>query len=52
MHVKEARRREEDRLKNEFKKRLIEKFAADEKLEQYNAIRRKQKEMDYKKEVY
>jgi hypothetical protein len=51
MQVKEARRREEERLENEFKKKLIEKFAEDEKLEQYNAIRRRQKELDYKNEV-
>ena len=42
MQVKEARKREEERLENEFKKKLIE---------QYNAIRRKQKELDLKKEV-
>lgn len=51
MQVKEARKREEERLENEFKKKLIEKFAEDERLEQYNAIRRKQKELDLKKEV-
>ncbi len=51
MQVKEARRREEEKLENEFKKKLIEKFAEDERLEQYNAIKRKQKELDYKKEV-
>jgi hypothetical protein len=52
MQVKEARRKDEERLENEFKKRLIEKYAEDEKLEQYNVIRRKQKELDFKKEVY
>ena len=51
MQTKEARRKEEERLENEFKKKLIEKYAEDEKLEQYNVIRRKQKELDFKKEV-
>jgi hypothetical protein len=49
--VKEARRKEEEKLENEFKRKLIEKFAEDEKLEQYNVVRRKQKEIDFKKEV-
>jgi hypothetical protein len=51
MQAKEARKRDEERLENEFKKKLLEKFAEDEKLEQYNVIRRKQKELDFKKEV-
>jgi hypothetical protein len=51
MQAKEARRKEEDRMENEFKKKLMEKYAADEKLEQYNVIRRKQKELDFKNEV-
>ena len=49
--VKEQKKKEEDRMENDFKKRLMEKFAEDEKLEQYNAIRRKQKEIELKKEV-
>lgn len=51
IQVKEARKKEEDKLENEFKKKLMEKFAEDERLEQYNAIRRKQKEFELKKEV-
>jgi hypothetical protein len=51
MQVKEARRRDEEKLENEFKKRLLEKFAEDEKMEQYNVVRRKQKELDFKREV-
>ena len=50
--VKELRKKEEDKLEGEFKKRLMEKFAEDERLEQYNAIRRKQKELELKKEVH
>jgi hypothetical protein len=48
---KEKRRHEEESMENEFKKRLMEKFAEDERLEQYNAMRRKQKEIELKKEV-
>jgi hypothetical protein len=51
LRVKELRKKEEDKLELEFKKRLMEKFAEDERLEQYNAIRRKQKELELKKEV-
>jgi hypothetical protein len=51
IQVKEARKKEEDRMENEFKKKLMDKFAADEKLEQYNVIKRKQKELDFKKEI-
>lgn len=48
---KEKKRQEEESMENEFKKRLMEKFAEDERLEQYNAMRRKQKEIELKKEV-
>ena len=48
---KEQKRLEEERMENEFKKRLMEKFIEDERLEQYNAMRRKQKEIELKKEV-
>jgi len=48
---KEFKRLEEEKLENDFKKKLMEKFAQDERLEQYNAMRRKQKEIDLKKEV-
>jgi len=48
---KEQKRLDEERLENDFKKKLMEKFAEDERLEQYNAMRRKQKEIDLKKEV-
>ena len=51
IRVKEKRKVEEDILEAEFKKRLMEKFAEDERLEQYNAIVRKQKELALKKEV-
>lgn len=51
MQLKELRKQEEQSMEGEFKKRLLEKFAQDERLEQYNAQRRKQKELDLKKEV-
>lgn len=49
--IKERRKQEEELLEGEFKKKLMEKYAEDERLEQYNAIRRKQREIDLKKEV-
>jgi hypothetical protein len=51
MMKKEERKREEEKVEGEFKTRLLEKFVEDEKLEQYNMQRRRQKEIDYKKEV-
>lgn len=51
MKIKEERKKEEERMENEFKKKLMEKFKEDERLEQYNAIRRKQKELDLKNEI-
>ena len=44
-------KQEEQKMENEFKRKLMEKYKEDEKLEQYNAIRRKQKELDYKNEI-
>ena len=49
--MKELRKKEEQKMENEFKRKLMEKYKEDEKLEQYNAIRRKQKELDYKNEI-
>ncbi len=51
MEFKQERKREEERLEAEFKRKLMEKFAEDERLEQYNAQRRRQKEIELKKEV-
>ncbi len=51
LQIKELRKKEEERMESEFKKKLMEKFAEDERLEQYNAIKRKQKEIELKKEV-
>jgi hypothetical protein len=51
MQLKEERKREQDKMENEFKKKLMEKFAEDERLEQYNMQRRRMKEIEFKKEV-
>lgn len=51
MQLKEERKREEEKMENEFKKKLMEKFAEDERLEQYNMQKRRMKEIEYKKEV-
>ena len=51
MRVKENIKKEEDMLENEFKCRLLEKFAEDERLELLNAHRRRIKELDLKKEI-
>ena len=48
---KENKKRDEERLENDFKNQLMEKYAADAKLEQFNAMRRRQKEIDLKQEV-
>jgi len=48
---KEQKRLEEEKMENDFKKKLMEKFIEDERLEQYNAMRRKQREIELKKEV-
>ena len=51
MKEKEKRKKEEERMENEFKKKMMEQFKADERLEQYNLMRRKQKELDLKAEI-
>jgi hypothetical protein len=51
MRVKENIKREEEKLENEFKARLMDKFAEDERLEVMNAQKRRMKEIDLKKEI-
>lgn len=51
MRVKENIKREEEKLENEFKARLMEKFAEDERLEILNAQKRRMKEIELKKEI-
>lgn len=49
--LKEERKRREQEEEKEFKRKLLEKFKEDEKFEQYSIIKKKQKELDYKKEI-
>ena len=51
MQLKEQRKKEEQELENEFKRKLMEQYKEDERLEQYNVLRRKQKELDLKNEI-
>ena len=48
---KEEKKRQQLEEEKEFKRKLLEKFKEDERLEQYNIQRRKQKEFEYKKEI-
>ena len=38
-------------MEDEFKKKLMDKFAEDERLEQMNAQRRRMRELEHKREV-
>jgi len=49
--IKELRKKQEEDEEREFKKKLMEKYKEDERLEQYNIQRRKQKELEYKNEI-
>lgn len=51
MRLKAERAAEEKRMEDEFKKKLMEKFAEDERLEQMNAQRRRMREQEHKREV-
>lgn len=51
MKLKEQKKQEEEQMEAEFKKILLEKYAAEERLEQYNLIKRKQKQLDMKNEI-
>lgn len=48
---KEERKAEEQRMEQEFRKKMMEKFAVEQKLEQLTLQKRRQKELDFKKEV-
>lgn len=48
---KENKKIDEKILEENYKKSLMVKYSEDEKLEQFNAMRRRQKEIDLKKEV-
>ena len=51
MKLKAERAEEEKRMEDEFKRKLMEKFAEDERLEQMNAQRRRMREQEHKREV-
>lgn len=48
---KEQQRQEEDRMEKEFRKRMLDKFAEDDKIEQMNAQKKRMKELEHKREV-
>jgi hypothetical protein len=50
-NLKETIKEEESKAENEFKRKLIEKFKEDERLEQLNSQKRRLKELEYKKEI-
>lgn len=49
--LKAERASEEKRLEDEFKDKLMQKFAEDERLEQMNAQKRRMREQDHKREI-
>ena len=51
MRLKAERQAEEKRMEDEFKTKLMDKFAEDERLEQMNAQRRRMRELEHKREV-
>lgn len=51
LQLKAERKVEEKRMEDEFKRKLMEKFAEDERLEQMNAQRRRLREQEHKREV-
>ena len=51
MKLKAERAAEEKKMEDEFKRKLMEKFAEDERLEQMNAQRRRMRELEHKRQV-
>ena len=51
MKLKAERAAEEKRMEDEFKVKLMEKFAEDERLEQMNGQRRRMREQEHKRQV-
>lgn len=49
--LKQERKAEEMRMEDEFKTKLMQKFADDERIEQMNAQKRRMKELEHKREV-
>jgi hypothetical protein len=51
MKLKAERLQEEKRMEDEFKSKMAEKFAEDERLEQMNAQKRRMREQEHKREI-
>jgi len=49
--LKIERQAEERRMEDEFKQKLMQKFADDERLEQMNAQKRRMREQEHKREI-
>jgi hypothetical protein len=49
--LKEERQAEEKRMEDEFKVKLMQKFAEDERLEQMNQQKRRMREAEHKREI-
>lgn len=48
---KQKQKDDEVELEKQFRKRMIQQFAEDERMEQYTLQVRKMKELEYKKEI-
>lgn len=51
MRLKAERAAEEKRLEEDFKQKLLQKFAEDERLEQMNQQKRRMRELEHRREV-
>lgn len=51
LRLKAERKAEELRMEDEFKQKLFQRFAEDEKLEQMNAQKRRMREQEHKREI-
>lgn len=51
MRLKAERKAEELRMEDEFKQKLFQRFAEDERLEQMNAQKRRMREQEHKREI-
>lgn len=51
LRLKAERAEEEKRMEEDFKRKLLEKFAEDDRLEQMNAQKRRMRELEHKREI-
>jgi hypothetical protein len=51
MRVKAERVIEEKRIEQQFKEKLMQKFAEDERLEQMNQTKRRMREAEHKRDI-